>query len=126
MDWTKQVILVTGGTGSFGKKFIEIMLRDYHPAKLIVFSRDELKQHEMRVGGFAHPSLRYFISELKFNIFSLTSVLFFWFFGFIMPRFAPRHAKAPVLKNSLLFTFDIAKSPLAFAAIILHFCLFLA
>jgi UDP-N-acetylglucosamine 4,6-dehydratase len=65
MDWTKQVILVTGGTGSFGKKFIEIMLRDYHPAKLIVFSRDELKQHEMRVGGFAQPSLRYFIGDVR-------------------------------------------------------------
>ena len=65
MDWTKQVILVTGGTGSFGKKFIEIMLRDYHPTKLIVFSRDELKQHEMRVGGFAHPSLRYFIGDVR-------------------------------------------------------------
>jgi UDP-N-acetylglucosamine 4,6-dehydratase len=65
MDWTKQVILVTGGTGSFGRQFIEIMLRDYHPAKLIVFSRDELKQHEMRVGGFDHPSLRYFIGDVR-------------------------------------------------------------
>ena len=65
MDWTKQAILVTGGTGSFGKKFIEIMLRDYHPARLIVFSRDELKQHEMRVGGFNHPSLRYFIGDVR-------------------------------------------------------------
>jgi UDP-N-acetylglucosamine 4,6-dehydratase len=65
MDWTKQVILVTGGTGSFGRKFIELMLRDYHPAKLIVFSRDELKQHEMRVGGFDHPSLRYFIGDVR-------------------------------------------------------------
>jgi UDP-N-acetylglucosamine 4,6-dehydratase len=52
MDWSGQVVLVTGGTGSFGKKFIEIMLREYHPLKLIVFSRDELKQHEMRVAGF--------------------------------------------------------------------------
>ena len=65
MDWTKQAILVTGGTGSFGKKFIEVMLRDYHPARLIVFSRDELKQHEMRVGGFNHPSLRYFIGDVR-------------------------------------------------------------
>jgi UDP-N-acetylglucosamine 4,6-dehydratase len=65
MDWTKQAILVTGGTGSFGKKFIEIMLRDYHPARLIVFSRDELKQHEMRVSGFNHPSLRYFIGDVR-------------------------------------------------------------
>ena len=65
MDWTKQVVLVTGGTGSFGKKFIEIILRDHHPAKLIVFSRDELKQHEMRVSGFDHPNLRYFIGDVR-------------------------------------------------------------
>jgi len=65
MNWTDQVILVTGGTGSFGKKFIEIILAEYHPAKLIVFSRDELKQHEMRVSGFDHPSLRYFIGDVR-------------------------------------------------------------
>ena len=65
MDWSEQVVLVTGGTGSFGKNFIEIMLQDYHPAKLIVFSRDELKQHEMRVSGFDHPSLRYFIGDVR-------------------------------------------------------------
>ena len=65
MNWTEQVILVTGGTGSFGKKFIETMLKEYHPAKLIVFSRDELKQHEMRVAGFDHPSLRYFIGDVR-------------------------------------------------------------
>jgi len=65
MDWTDKVVLVTGGTGSFGKKFIEIMLRDYRPAKLIIFSRDELKQHEMRSAGFDHPSLRYFIGDVR-------------------------------------------------------------
>ena len=65
MDWNDKVILVTGGTGSFGKTFIEIMLAEYHPAKLIVFSRDELKQHEMRVAGFDHPSLRYFIGDVR-------------------------------------------------------------
>ncbi|MBN1147684.1 MAG: UDP-N-acetylglucosamine 4,6-dehydratase (inverting) [Anaerolineales bacterium] len=65
MDWKNKVVLVTGGTGSFGKKFIEIMLAEYHPAKLIVFSRDELKQHEMRVAGFEHPSLRYFIGDVR-------------------------------------------------------------
>jgi len=42
-----KVIMVTGGTGSFGKKFAEIVLRDYHPKKLIIFSGDELKQHEL-------------------------------------------------------------------------------
>jgi UDP-N-acetylglucosamine 4,6-dehydratase len=65
MNWNEQVVLVTGGTGSFGKKFVEMMLAKYHPVKLIVFSRDELKQHEMRVGGFNHPSLRYFIGDVR-------------------------------------------------------------
>jgi UDP-N-acetylglucosamine 4,6-dehydratase len=65
MDWANQVILITGGTGSFGKKFIDVMLREYHPAKLIVFSRDELKQHEMRSSGMDHPSLRYFIGDVR-------------------------------------------------------------
>ena len=65
MDWSKKVVLVTGGTGSFGKKFIRIMLDEYHPAKIIVFSRDELKQHEMRVAGYDHPNLRYFIGDIR-------------------------------------------------------------
>ena len=65
MDWKKKVILVTGGTGSFGKKFIEVMLKEYQPAKLIVFSRDEQKQHEMRQAGFDHPNLRYFIGDIR-------------------------------------------------------------
>ena len=65
MDWKDKIVLVTGGTGSLGKKFVEIMLAEYHPAKLIVFSRDELKQHEMRVSGFEHPNLRYFIGDVR-------------------------------------------------------------
>jgi UDP-N-acetylglucosamine 4,6-dehydratase len=65
MDWTEQVVMVTGGTGSFGKQFIDVLLREYLPAKVIVFSRDELKQHEMRVSGFDHPSLRYFIGDVR-------------------------------------------------------------
>ena len=65
MNWQQQTILVTGGTGSFGKKFVEIMLDEFHPKKLIIYSRDELKQHEMRVNGFDHPSLRYFIGDVR-------------------------------------------------------------
>jgi UDP-N-acetylglucosamine 4,6-dehydratase/5-epimerase len=65
MNWSEQVVLVTGGTGSFGKKFVEIMLRDYHPKRLVIFSRDELKQHDMRTSGFDHPSLRYFIGDVR-------------------------------------------------------------
>lgn len=65
MNWKDKVVLVTGGTGSFGKKFIEIMLKEYHPAKIIVFSRDELKQHEMRINGYDDPSLRYFLGDIR-------------------------------------------------------------
>jgi UDP-N-acetylglucosamine 4,6-dehydratase len=65
MDWSEQTVLVTGGTGSFGKKFVELMLRDFHPHKLIIFSRDELKQHDMQTSGFDHPSLRYFIGDVR-------------------------------------------------------------
>ncbi len=65
MNWSEQVVLVTGGTGSFGKKFVEIMLRDYQPKRLVIFSRDELKQHDMRASGFDHPSLRYFIGDVR-------------------------------------------------------------
>jgi UDP-N-acetylglucosamine 4,6-dehydratase/5-epimerase len=65
MDWTTQTILITGGTGSFGKKFVEVALRDLLPKKLIIFSRDELKQHEMRSAGFDQPNLRYFIGDVR-------------------------------------------------------------
>lgn len=65
MNWKDKVVLVTGGTGSFGKMFIRIMLDEYHPAKLIVFSRDELKQHEMRSSGFNTPNIRYFIGDVR-------------------------------------------------------------
>jgi UDP-N-acetylglucosamine 4,6-dehydratase/5-epimerase len=65
MNWSEQVVLVTGGTGSFGRKFVEIMLHEYHPKRLVIFSRDELKQHEMRSSGLDHPSLRYFIGDVR-------------------------------------------------------------
>ena len=65
MNWSESVVLVTGGTGSFGKKFIDVMLKEYHPRKLVVFSRDELKQFEMQAAGFSHPSLRYFIGDIR-------------------------------------------------------------
>jgi UDP-N-acetylglucosamine 4,6-dehydratase/5-epimerase len=65
MNWSEQSILVTGGTGSFGKKFVELMLKEYSPKRLVIFSRDELKQHDMRVAGLDHPSLRYFIGDVR-------------------------------------------------------------
>lgn len=65
MDWKNQVVLVTGGTGSFGKKFIKILQEEKQPKKIIVFSRDELKQHEMQVGGYNQENLRYFIGDIR-------------------------------------------------------------
>ena len=65
MDWTNKKVLVTGGTGSFGKKFVDVMLKEYHPARVIIYSRDELKQHEMRMSGYDHPDLRYFIGDVR-------------------------------------------------------------
>src|SRR3984893_18102196 len=67
MSLDNKTILVTGGTGSFGKKFVEVLLREHRPKKLIIFSRDELKQHEMR-GHFpdgADSPMRYFIGDVR-------------------------------------------------------------
>ena len=65
MDWSNKVVLITGGTGSFGKKLVRILLDEYNPAKVIVYSRDELKQHEMRSAGYDAPNLRYFIGDVR-------------------------------------------------------------
>ncbi len=65
MDWKDKTILITGGTGSFGKKFTKIALAEKQPKKIIIFSRDELKQHEMKMHGYDHPSLRYFIGDVR-------------------------------------------------------------
>lgn len=59
-----KTILITGGTGSFGKKFIKTVLSRYSPKKLIVYSRDELKQYEM-ASEFNAPSMRYFIGDVR-------------------------------------------------------------
>jgi UDP-N-acetylglucosamine 4,6-dehydratase len=57
-------ILVTGGTGSFGRQFVKSITRDYSPRKLIVFSRDEFKQTAM-AQEVSHPSLRFFIGDVR-------------------------------------------------------------
>lgn len=57
-------ILITGGTGSFGKKFVEIVLKEYSPKRLIVYSRDELKQYEM-AQVYNQPCMRYFIGDVR-------------------------------------------------------------
>lgn len=59
-----KTILITGGTGSFGKKYTETILKRYKPKKIIIFSRDELKQFEMQQ-RFNEPCMRYFIGDVR-------------------------------------------------------------
>ncbi|WP_019646456.1 UDP-N-acetylglucosamine 4,6-dehydratase (inverting) [Novispirillum itersonii] len=66
-DLDGKEILVTGGTGSFGKMFIQTVLERYKPRRLIVFSRDELKQSEMAqtFSPEQYPCMRYFIGDVR-------------------------------------------------------------
>jgi len=57
-------ILITGGTGSFGKKYTDILLSQYKPNKIIIYSRDELKQFEMQQ-TYNAPCMRYFIGNVR-------------------------------------------------------------
>ena len=58
-------ILITGGTGSFGKKFIKTVLDRYSPGKVIVYSRDELKQFDMQQIWPDGGPMRYFIGDVR-------------------------------------------------------------
>ncbi len=60
-------VLVTGGTGSFGTAFVQYVLARWKPRRLIVFSRDEMKQYEMQQvwGTATHPFMRYFIGDVR-------------------------------------------------------------
>ena len=62
--FNEKTILITGGTGSFGKLFIKTILERYQPRRLIVYSRDELKQFEMQQ-EFNAPCMRYFIGDVR-------------------------------------------------------------
>jgi UDP-N-acetylglucosamine 4,6-dehydratase len=64
MSLNDKCILITGGTGSFGNAFIRIALREYDPAKLIVFSRDELKQYEMSQ-KITDSRVRFFLGDVR-------------------------------------------------------------
>jgi len=68
IDWKNSGILITGGTGSFGRKFVEIILRD-HPEvrRVVVYSRDELKQFEMSqvFPTDRFPQIRYFVGDVR-------------------------------------------------------------
>ncbi|MCK4852219.1 MAG: UDP-N-acetylglucosamine 4,6-dehydratase (inverting) [Candidatus Omnitrophica bacterium] len=62
-----KTVLITGGTGSFGKRFTEIVLKEYAPKKLIIFSRDEMKQYEMSnvFSTAEYKNIRYFIGDVR-------------------------------------------------------------
>jgi UDP-N-acetylglucosamine 4,6-dehydratase len=62
----KESILITGGTGSFGQMFVKTLLEKYSPKRVIVYSRDELKQSEMRSNPlFQNPALRFFLGDVR-------------------------------------------------------------
>jgi len=63
-----KTVLITGGTGSFGKKFVEVILRDYpNVKKIIIYSRDELKQYELKLKypEKSYPMMRFFIGDVR-------------------------------------------------------------
>lgn len=67
IDFNDQSILITGGTGSFGKKLVETLFANYKPKRVIVYSRDELKQFEMSqtFNLENYPAIRYFIGDVR-------------------------------------------------------------
>ena len=65
VDWSRQTILLTGGTGSFGKHFCRMMLASQNPKAIRIYSRDELKQHEMRNEFGDDQRLRFLIGDVR-------------------------------------------------------------
>ena len=65
--FNKKTILITGGTGSFGKTFVKFLINNYKPKKIIIYSRDEMKQYEMSAvfNQNKHKCLRYFIGDVR-------------------------------------------------------------
>lgn len=67
IDFNGQSILVTGGTGSFGKKFVETLIENYNPKRIVIYSRDELKQYEMEqeLSQYNFGGIRFFIGDVR-------------------------------------------------------------
>ena len=60
-----KTILITGGTGSFGQKFTKTILKKFKPKKIIIFSRDELKQFDMQENFKEFKNLRFFLGDVR-------------------------------------------------------------
>ena len=67
LDLNDKAVLVTGGTGSFGKHFVQTVIEQYKPRRLVIYSRDELKQYEMQQTSSMeeHTFMRYFIGDVR-------------------------------------------------------------
>ncbi len=65
IDLNDKSVLITGGTGTFGKAFVKRVLNDYRPSKLVIFSRDEMKQYEMQKEIPASRQVRYYIGDVR-------------------------------------------------------------
>jgi UDP-N-acetylglucosamine 4,6-dehydratase len=67
LDLNDKAVMVTGGTGSFGKHFVKTVIEEYKPRRLVIFSRDELKQYEMQqmFPMDRYPFMRYFIGDVR-------------------------------------------------------------
>jgi UDP-N-acetylglucosamine 4,6-dehydratase len=67
LDLNEKAVMVTGGTGSFGKHFVKLVIERYKPRRLVIFSRDELKQYEMQqlFPMEQYPFMRYFIGDVR-------------------------------------------------------------
>ena len=62
---TNSSILITGGTGSFGNTFVPMTLAKYNPKRLVIYSRDEMKQWEMAQGFEQDPRVRFIIGDVR-------------------------------------------------------------
>lgn len=63
--FSNKTVLITGGTGSFGKAFTDVLLKRHKPGKVIIYSRDELKQYEMQQRLKSHKNIRFFIGDVR-------------------------------------------------------------
>jgi UDP-N-acetylglucosamine 4,6-dehydratase len=65
LNWTESSVIITGGTGTFGQACVDKLLADYHPKRLVVYSRDESKQHTMAQRLSDQSTLRFFIGDIR-------------------------------------------------------------